>query len=52
MISDEELRRTFLQLEEAGPQQQGEEPVEGFGPPDLLGNADPHTVTVKHITNT
>ncbi|XP_074481016.1 condensin-2 complex subunit H2 isoform X3 [Sebastes fasciatus] len=40
VISDEELRRTFLQLEEAGPQQQGEEPVEGFGPPDLLGGDD------------
>jgi len=30
VVSDEELRRTFLQLEE-GPNQQGEEPV------DLLG---------------
>ncbi|XP_047431721.1 condensin-2 complex subunit H2 isoform X2 [Mugil cephalus] len=35
MVSDEELRRTFLQPEEAGPQQQGEEPVEGHA--DLLG---------------
>ncbi|XP_034381888.1 condensin-2 complex subunit H2 isoform X2 [Cyclopterus lumpus] len=36
-VSEEELRRTFLQLEEAGPHQQGEEPVDGFRPPDLLG---------------
>ncbi|XP_031734711.1 condensin-2 complex subunit H2 isoform X2 [Anarrhichthys ocellatus] len=39
-ISDEELRRTFLQLEEVGPQQQGEEPMDGFRPPDMLGGDD------------
>ncbi|XP_054480888.1 condensin-2 complex subunit H2 [Anoplopoma fimbria] len=39
-VSDEELRRTFLQLEEAGQQHQGEEPVDGFRPPDLLGGDD------------
>ncbi|CAK6982396.1 condensin-2 complex subunit H2 [Scomber scombrus] len=43
MVSDEELRRTFMQLEE--PQQQpGEEPVDGFRHPELLaaddGNSD------------
>ncbi|XP_042367585.1 condensin-2 complex subunit H2 [Plectropomus leopardus] len=37
MVSDDDLRRTFLQPEEAGPQQQGEEPVDGFRHPDLLG---------------
>ncbi|XP_030296444.1 condensin-2 complex subunit H2 [Sparus aurata] len=40
IVSDEELRRTFLQPEEAGPQQQGEEPVDGFRHPDLLGGDD------------
>ncbi|XP_023281189.1 condensin-2 complex subunit H2-like [Seriola lalandi dorsalis] len=39
VVSDDELRRTFLQLEE-GPQRQGEEPVEGFRHPDLLGGDD------------
>lgn len=38
VVSDEDLRRTFLQPEEAGPQQQGEEPVDGLRHPDLLGN--------------
>uniref|UniRef100_A0A3Q0QZJ3 Condensin-2 complex subunit H2 n=1 Tax=Amphilophus citrinellus TaxID=61819 RepID=A0A3Q0QZJ3_AMPCI len=36
MISDEELRRTFLQPEEAGPHQVGAEPVEELRQ-DLLG---------------
>ncbi|XP_060885228.1 condensin-2 complex subunit H2 [Labrus mixtus] len=40
VVSDEELRRTFLQLEEAGPQQEGEEPVDGFRHADLLGGDD------------
>ncbi|XP_028427033.1 condensin-2 complex subunit H2 isoform X2 [Perca flavescens] len=40
LVSDEELRKTFLQLEEAGPQQQGEEPEDGFRHPDLLGGDD------------
>ncbi|KAF1372060.1 hypothetical protein PFLUV_G00260410 [Perca fluviatilis] len=47
LVSDEELRRTFLQPEEAGPQQQGEgpqqqgeEPDERFRHPDLLGGDD------------
>ncbi|XP_076578677.1 condensin-2 complex subunit H2 [Chaetodon auriga] len=40
VVSDEELRRTFLQPEEAGPQQQGEEPVDGFRHPELLGGDD------------
>ncbi|XP_029282061.1 condensin-2 complex subunit H2 [Cottoperca gobio] len=40
VVSDEELMRTFLQPEEAGPQQQGEEPVDGVIPPDLLGGDD------------
>ncbi|XP_051275897.1 condensin-2 complex subunit H2 isoform X2 [Dicentrarchus labrax] len=40
VVSEEELRRTFLQVEEAGPQQQGEEPVDGFRHPDLLGGDD------------
>ncbi|XP_044199062.1 condensin-2 complex subunit H2 isoform X2 [Thunnus albacares] len=42
VVSDEELRRTFLQPEEAGPQQQqqGEEPVDGFRHPDLLDEDD------------
>uniref|UniRef100_UPI0037E77783 condensin-2 complex subunit H2 n=1 Tax=Semicossyphus pulcher TaxID=241346 RepID=UPI0037E77783 len=40
VVSDEELRRTFLQPEEEGPQQQGEEPVDGFRHPDLLGGDD------------
>ncbi|CAN9508349.1 unnamed protein product [Ophioblennius macclurei] len=35
VISEEELRRTLLQPEEAGPRQDGEEPVE-----DLLGGDD------------
>ncbi|XP_068590056.1 condensin-2 complex subunit H2 [Cebidichthys violaceus] len=39
-VSDEELRRTFLQPEEAGPQQQGEEPVDGFRSPNMLGGDD------------
>lgn len=39
-ISDEELRRTFLQPEEPQPQQEGEEPVDGFRHPDLLGGDD------------
>ena len=37
VMSEEELRRTFLQPEEAGPQHQGEEPVEGLRHADLLG---------------
>ncbi|XP_040886318.1 condensin-2 complex subunit H2 [Toxotes jaculatrix] len=40
VVSDEDLRRTFLQPEEAGPEQQGEEPVDGFRHPDLLGGDD------------
>ncbi|XP_059182010.1 condensin-2 complex subunit H2 [Centropristis striata] len=32
VVSDEELRRTFLQPEEAGPHIQGEEPEDGFNP--------------------
>ncbi|XP_039979382.1 condensin-2 complex subunit H2-like [Xiphias gladius] len=40
VVSDEDLRRTFLQPEEAGPQQPGEEPVDGFRYPDLLGEDD------------
>lgn len=36
MVSDEDLRRTFLQPEE--PQQQEEDPVDEFRHPDLLGN--------------
>ncbi|KAM9334910.1 condensin-2 complex subunit H2 [Symphorus nematophorus] len=40
VVSDEELRQTFLQPEEAGPDQQGEEPVDGFRHPDLLGGDD------------
>ncbi|XP_034434768.1 condensin-2 complex subunit H2 isoform X2 [Hippoglossus hippoglossus] len=40
VVSDEELRRTFLQLEEAGPDRQEEEPVHGFRHPDLLGGDD------------
>uniref|UniRef100_A0A3Q3EN76 Condensin-2 complex subunit H2 n=1 Tax=Labrus bergylta TaxID=56723 RepID=A0A3Q3EN76_9LABR len=40
VVSDEELRRTFLQPEEAGPQQEGEEPVDGFRHADLLGGDD------------
>ncbi|KAM6896300.1 condensin-2 complex subunit H2 [Lycodopsis pacificus] len=39
-VSDEELRRTFLQPEEAGPQQHGAEPMDGFRPPDMLGGDD------------
>lgn len=39
MISDEELRRTFLQPEEAGPHQVGAEPVEELRQ-DLLGGDD------------
>ncbi|KAG7232440.1 hypothetical protein INR49_008860 [Caranx melampygus] len=30
LVSDDELRRTFLQREEAGPHTDGEEPLEGF----------------------
>lgn len=40
LVSDDELRRTFLQPEEAGPQEQGAEPVEGFRHPELLGGDD------------
>lgn len=40
VISDEELKRTFLQREEAEPQQQEEEPVDGFRHADLLGGDD------------
>ncbi|XP_070709821.1 condensin-2 complex subunit H2 isoform X2 [Pempheris klunzingeri] len=40
VVSEEELRRTLLQPEEAGPQQQGEEPVDGFRGADLLGGDD------------
>lgn len=36
VVSKEELRRTFLQPEETGPPQQGEE-TDGFRHPDLLG---------------
>ncbi|XP_041819786.1 condensin-2 complex subunit H2 [Chelmon rostratus] len=43
VVSDEELRRTFLQPEEAGLQQQGEEPVDGFRHADLLGGDDDHS---------
>uniref|UniRef100_A0A8D3BPE7 Condensin-2 complex subunit H2 n=1 Tax=Scophthalmus maximus TaxID=52904 RepID=A0A8D3BPE7_SCOMX len=39
LVSDEELRRTFLQPEAVG-LQQGEEPVEGFRHPDLFGKTD------------
>ncbi|AWO98382.1 putative condensin-2 complex subunit H2 isoform 2 [Scophthalmus maximus] len=39
LVSDEELRRTFLQPEAVG-LQQGEEPVEGFRHPDLFGGDD------------
>lgn len=38
MISDEELKRTFLQPEGVGPGQLGEEPVEELRQ-DLLGNS-------------
>ncbi|XP_062238287.1 condensin-2 complex subunit H2 [Platichthys flesus] len=40
VVSDVELRRTFLQPEEAGPDRQEEEPVHGFRHPDLLGGDD------------
>ncbi|XP_044042710.1 condensin-2 complex subunit H2 isoform X2 [Siniperca chuatsi] len=40
VVSDEELRRTFLQPEEAGPHEQGEEPMDRFRHPDLLGGDD------------
>ncbi|TMS01215.1 Condensin-2 complex subunit H2 [Larimichthys crocea] len=40
VVSDEELWQTFLQPEEAGPQQQEEEPVDGFRHPDQLGGDD------------
>ncbi|KAM7378627.1 hypothetical protein PAMA_013505 [Pampus argenteus] len=40
VVSDEDLRKTFLQPEEAGPQQEGEGPVEEFRHPDLLGVDD------------
>ncbi|KAF3857546.1 hypothetical protein F7725_010747 [Dissostichus mawsoni] len=39
VVSDEELRRTFLQPEGAG-LNQGEEPEDGFIPPDMLGGDD------------
>ncbi|XP_017295988.1 condensin-2 complex subunit H2 isoform X2 [Kryptolebias marmoratus] len=44
VMSEEELRRTLLQSEEAGPQQQGEEPVDDFGHADLLGGDDNNDV--------
>ncbi len=50
VVSDEELRRTFLQREEAEPQQ-GEEPVDGFRHPDLLGKTAPHTPFIN-LTST
>ncbi|XP_071358745.1 condensin-2 complex subunit H2 [Trachinotus anak] len=43
VVSDEELRRTFMELEEAGPHEQGEEPVDGFRHPDVLGADDDHS---------
>ncbi|XP_038564573.1 condensin-2 complex subunit H2-like isoform X1 [Micropterus salmoides] len=48
VVSDEELRRTFLQLEEAEPGQQEEEPAEGFRHPDLLGGDDDDTSDNEH----
>ncbi|XP_063761340.1 condensin-2 complex subunit H2 isoform X2 [Eleginops maclovinus] len=39
VVSDEELRRTFLQPEGAG-LHQGEEPEDGVIPPDMLGGDD------------
>lgn len=42
VVSDEELWQTFLQPEEAEPQK-GEEPVDGFRHPDLLGKITPPT---------
>lgn len=50
VVSDEELRRTFLQREEAEPQQ-GEEPVDGFRHPDLLGKTAPHTPCKPHFNS-
>lgn len=44
VVSDEELRRTFLQPEEAGPQQQGEELVDGFRQPNLFGKLSMFTL--------
>jgi len=41
VVSDEELRRTFMELEEVGPHEQGEEPVDGFRHPDVLGKIAP-----------
>ncbi|XP_028250173.1 condensin-2 complex subunit H2 [Parambassis ranga] len=40
VVSDEELRRTLLQPAEEGPEQQGEEPVDGMEHPNLLGGDD------------
>ncbi|KAG8005413.1 Condensin-2 complex subunit H2 [Nibea albiflora] len=40
VVSDEELWQTLLQPEEVEPQQQEEEPVDGFRHPDLLGGDD------------
>ncbi|XP_060930830.1 condensin-2 complex subunit H2 [Limanda limanda] len=40
VVSDEDVRKTFLQLEEAGPDRQEEEPVHGFRHPDLLSGDD------------
>ncbi|XP_008297079.1 condensin-2 complex subunit H2 [Stegastes partitus] len=37
VVSEDEMRRTFLQREEAGPDDQGEEPVDGFRAPELPG---------------
>lgn len=50
VVSDEELRRTFLQREEAEPQQ-GEEPVDGFRHPDLLGKTAPHMPCKPHFNS-
>lgn len=44
VVSDEELKRTLLQPEEAGPQQQGEEPVDGFRQPNLFGKLSMFTL--------
>uniref|UniRef100_A0A672FS43 Condensin-2 complex subunit H2 n=1 Tax=Salarias fasciatus TaxID=181472 RepID=A0A672FS43_SALFA len=44
VISEEELRRTLLQPEEAGPQQEGEGPVEAARC-DLLGNNRIHRIS-------
>uniref|UniRef100_A0A3B5LTF0 Condensin-2 complex subunit H2 n=1 Tax=Xiphophorus couchianus TaxID=32473 RepID=A0A3B5LTF0_9TELE len=37
VVTEEELRRTFLQLEEAGPHQLGAGPVDDIPPTELLG---------------